>query len=49
MSLGKSSTCLEGNLSEIGFMKTFFNKMGLQDLRFKPAYNPYTEVIALSL
>ncbi|THH10071.1 hypothetical protein EW145_g1573 [Phellinidium pouzarii] len=27
----------------IGFMKTFFNKMGLQDLRFKPAYNPYTE------
>ncbi|KAI5125060.1 hypothetical protein M0805_007483 [Coniferiporia weirii] len=27
----------------IGFMKTFFDKMGIQDLRFKPAYNPYTE------
>jgi len=24
-------------------MKTFFAKMGLRDLRFKPAYNPYTE------
>lgn len=21
----------------------FFSKMGLEDLRFKPAYNPYTE------
>ncbi|RPA85330.1 hypothetical protein BJ508DRAFT_235515 [Ascobolus immersus RN42] len=27
----------------IGFMKTFFTKMGMEDLRFKPAYNPYTE------
>ncbi|KLO15881.1 hypothetical protein SCHPADRAFT_870474 [Schizopora paradoxa] len=27
----------------IGFMKTFFAKMGLDNLRFKPAYNPYTE------
>ncbi|KAL5527404.1 hypothetical protein ACEPAG_6195 [Sanghuangporus baumii] len=27
----------------IGFMSTFFQKMGLHDLRFKPAYNPYTE------
>lgn len=27
-----------------GFMKTFFNKMGIHQLRFKPAYNPYTEV-----
>ncbi|KAH8118357.1 tRNA synthetases class II core domain (F)-domain-containing protein [Phellopilus nigrolimitatus] len=27
----------------IGFMRTFFNKMGIHDLRFKPAYNPYTE------
>ncbi|EJD01428.1 uncharacterized protein FOMMEDRAFT_147949 [Fomitiporia mediterranea MF3/22] len=27
----------------IGFMATFFNKMGIQDLKFKPAYNPYTE------
>lgn len=26
-----------------GIMKTFFEKMGLTDLRFKPAYNPYTE------
>jgi len=27
----------------IGFMSTFFGKQGLKDLRFKPAYNPYTE------
>lgn len=27
----------------IGFMEVFFNKMGINDLRFKPAYNPYTE------
>ncbi|QRV87367.1 phenylalanyl-tRNA synthetase [Ceratobasidium sp. AG-Ba] len=27
----------------IGFMQTFFKKMGVDDLRFKPAYNPYTE------
>lgn len=27
----------------IGFMQTFFKKMGLENLRFKPAYNPYTE------
>jgi len=27
----------------IGFMKEFFRKMGIDDLRFKPAYNPYTE------
>ncbi|KZW04115.1 hypothetical protein EXIGLDRAFT_663554 [Exidia glandulosa HHB12029] len=27
----------------IGFMQTFFKKMGLEHLRFKPAYNPYTE------
>lgn len=27
----------------IGFMKTFFAKMGIENLRFKPAYNPYTE------
>jgi phenylalanyl-tRNA synthetase alpha chain len=25
-------------------METFFGKMGLKNLRFKPAYNPYTEV-----
>ncbi|KAB8302269.1 hypothetical protein EYC80_005710 [Monilinia laxa] len=30
-----------GGLME--FMEIFFNKMGLEDLRFKPAYNPYTE------
>lgn len=30
-----------GGLME--FMETFFNKMGITDLRFKPAYNPYTE------
>ncbi|KZF24484.1 phenylalanyl-tRNA synthetase alpha chain [Xylona heveae TC161] len=27
----------------IGFMETFFAKMGVYGLRFKPAYNPYTE------
>ncbi|KAF8251066.1 hypothetical protein K440DRAFT_596168 [Wilcoxina mikolae CBS 423.85] len=27
----------------IGFMQEFFKKMGVHDLRFKPAYNPYTE------
>jgi phenylalanyl-tRNA synthetase alpha chain len=27
----------------LGFMRTFFSKMGLTNLRFKPAYNPYTE------
>ncbi|KAL8787601.1 MAG: hypothetical protein Q9195_007689 [Heterodermia aff. obscurata] len=27
----------------IGFMEVFFAKMGIYQLRFKPAYNPYTE------
>ncbi len=27
----------------IGFMQSFFSKMGVDKLRFKPAYNPYTE------
>lgn len=27
----------------IGFMRVFFNKMGIEQVRFKPAYNPYTE------
>ncbi|KAF4671189.1 hypothetical protein FOZ61_005412 [Perkinsus olseni] len=30
-----------GNL--IGVIREFFRRMGLTDLRFKPAYNPYTE------
>eukprot|EP00033_Pygsuia_biforma_P002602 GCRY01002879.1.p1 GENE.GCRY01002879.1~~GCRY01002879.1.p1 ORF type:complete len:491 (-),score=112.82 GCRY01002879.1:22-1494(-) len=30
-----------GNL--IGTLSTFFGKMGMTDLKFKPAYNPYTE------
>lgn len=30
-----------GGLME--FMEIFFNKMGITDLKFKPAYNPYTE------
>ncbi|EGO54832.1 hypothetical protein NEUTE1DRAFT_118326 [Neurospora tetrasperma FGSC 2508] len=30
-----------GGLME--FMEIFFGKMGLHDLQFKPAYNPYTE------
>ncbi|KAJ8698310.1 Phenylalanyl-tRNA synthetase, beta subunit, cytoplasmic [Pleurotus ostreatus] len=28
----------------IGFMRVFFDKMGIEQVRFKPAYNPYTEV-----
>ncbi|KAL3868753.1 hypothetical protein ACJMK2_041519 [Sinanodonta woodiana] len=27
----------------MGFMNEFFKKLGIQKLRFKPAYNPYTE------
>ncbi|KAH7868095.1 tRNA synthetases class II core domain (F)-domain-containing protein [Lentinula edodes] len=27
----------------IGFMRVFFKKMGIEKVRFKPAYNPYTE------
>ena len=27
----------------IGFMEVFYSKMGIHKLRFKPAYNPYTE------
>lgn len=27
----------------IGILNTFFNKVGITNLRFKPAYNPYTE------
>jgi len=27
----------------MGFMKTFYAKIGISNLRFKPAYNPYTE------
>ncbi|EGN93004.1 hypothetical protein SERLA73DRAFT_190125 [Serpula lacrymans var. lacrymans S7.3] len=27
----------------IGFMRVFFKKMGIENLRFKPAFNPYTE------
>ncbi|KAG6830840.1 hypothetical protein H0H92_014492 [Tricholoma furcatifolium] len=26
-----------------GFMRVFFSKMGIEKVRFKPAYNPYTE------
>lgn len=26
------------------FLGDFFANMGLENLRFKPAYNPYTEV-----
>jgi phenylalanyl-tRNA synthetase alpha subunit len=25
-------------------MRVFFEKMGIERVRFKPAYNPYTEV-----
>lgn len=27
----------------VGFMRVFFKKMGINNIRFKPAYNPYTE------
>ena len=27
----------------IGVIKTFFEKIGIPDVRFKPAFNPYTE------
>lgn len=27
----------------IGIVKTFFAKVGITNVRFKPAYNPYTE------
>lgn len=27
----------------IGFLDIFFKKLGVEDLRFKPTYNPYTE------
>jgi len=27
----------------IGFMNTFFSKIGIKRIKFKPAYNPYTE------
>jgi len=27
----------------LGIMDTFFKKIGLKNLKFKPAYNPYTE------
>lgn len=30
-------------------MEVFFAKMGVTNLRFKPAYNPYTEVYMLPL
>ncbi|TFY65637.1 hypothetical protein EVG20_g5444 [Dentipellis fragilis] len=26
-----------------GFMRVYFKKMGIENIRFKPAYNPYTE------
>lgn len=27
----------------LGVMKTFFKKIGIKNLKYKPAYNPYTE------
>jgi len=27
----------------MGTIKKFFEKMGIEDVTFKPAYNPYTE------
>lgn len=37
--LGKNLTL--GNL--MGVIESFFKKLGIKNLRFKPAYNPYTE------
>ena len=31
----------------IGTIKTFFQKIDIEDVRFKPAYNPYTEVLCV--
>ena len=36
-------------LCDAGFMRVFFKKMGIENVRFKPAYNPYTEVRVLPL
>lgn len=27
----------------LGFIKEFFNKLGIKEIKFKPTYNPYTE------
>lgn len=32
------------NMVYLAFMQEFFSKTGNHKLRFKPAYNPYTEV-----
>ena len=32
-----------------GFMRVFFKKMGITEVRFKPAYNPYTEVRTIGI
>lgn len=37
----RSRVCLD--FSVAGFMRVFFKKMGIENIRFKPAYNPYTE------
>lgn len=42
---------VEGVIADFGltlgglmqFLTSFFDKLGLKSLRFKPAYNPYTE------
>ena len=36
--------CCSSRLPFLGFMRVFFGKMGIKNVRFKPAYNPYTEV-----
>jgi hypothetical protein len=33
----------------IGIIETFFKKIGITQLRFKPAFNPYTEVRILAV
>lgn len=46
--IGTCSYIIKGpvyaNQFVLGFMRVFFQKMGIEKVRFKPAYNPYTEV-----
>jgi phenylalanyl-tRNA synthetase alpha subunit len=41
------SILYDDQLTTLAFMEEFFRKTGNTKLRFKPAYNPYTEVSLL--
>jgi phenylalanyl-tRNA synthetase alpha chain len=48
--IGKQSIIHDAfNNQSPGFMRVFFRKMGIDNVRFKPAYNPYTEVCLADL